>query len=1063
MDVVIHIFPAGSLSESVITTVWLGIWVIVFFNQWLGWSLSGLIVPGYLVPLIVLKPLSAAVIGIEGLFTYVVAWILFQMLPRSGLGFGVFGRDRFLVLILISVATRIFFDGYLLPEVVSFLDERFRIPFEYRTQFHSFGLIIVALLANYFWRPGLRKGLLPMAITLLVTYALVRFVLLPYTNFTISNVEYMYEDLAGDILAAPKAYIILLTAAFIASRMNLLYGWEFNGILVPSLMALLWYQPAKLLISLLEAGVVLGLGMAVLSTPLFRGITIEGGRKLLLFFNISFFYKMVLGFALAAWKPELKTTDFFGIGYLITTLLAVKMHEKDILVPMTRATLQVSLVAALFANGLGYLLTFLPKDRLAPEGRPARVIEATGTLRDLPDRAKLLLYAGNTSDDIRKPALTDMDHFTRAIQELTSLSPDPKDPKLRAVRQRLALVGYALEVVARRYFYLYEDGVDRGWGLYLLDTRPRSDLLIEVPAPLEEALTFESGLALMTRLGARALAVNSLSSNTAQAVAFSPTQSYQSFYTAFFREVGRNHCLQVRGLGIGNQRLLALRLADFEPGGDRSSLFLKVNRPKGVTLADLEGAVGESHLYFHESPFDNLHRDLSTSGYGELFLSKRGMRRLLALEAGREGGRRAVAVRSGETVAEAIEHERRAFAEAGSGAYRPASRELLLLLEDEVLLPLMTLIGHDQDTRGQAIAEELDFIAGRARPLGYELARLDDPETGEAFVLLREAPDAARTHRGFCLFRLGPAHPFGIQVPRPVFEHQSLAFGSFLFRRLQARVLMVHGAHHLANPDLSADPLQAENSFTVFNQVHQSVLASMGSAPFLMLQIRGLGHRDFDPYTRGDLLLAFDRGTVTDREQILPLQIFLDRMEADGLGVGFVDGKPDTAGYGLGANPQALFMAQAPHQAMIQVRVAASLRRSFRSLVDSRRFEAQFRALDIPATPLDIEAQFGQAQTAPLDSASLAVLEHYLAHYDITALARLVAMPDLRVQRLDDTETGQVFLLVAGRDGTLYALANLGGRGAAIPVSASPDMPLAAQVAHFVAVREPLLLLGGTP
>jgi len=50
-----------------------------------------------------------------------------------------------------------------------------------------------------------------------------------YTNFTISNLSYVYEDIAASMLASPKAYIILITTSFVASRMNLLYGWEFSG------------------------------------------------------------------------------------------------------------------------------------------------------------------------------------------------------------------------------------------------------------------------------------------------------------------------------------------------------------------------------------------------------------------------------------------------------------------------------------------------------------------------------------------------------------------------------------------------------------------------------------------------------------------------------------------------------------------------------------------------------------------------------------------------------------------------------------------------------------------
>ncbi|MCB1807573.1 MAG: hypothetical protein KDJ99_21205, partial [Candidatus Competibacteraceae bacterium] len=91
--------------------------------------------------------------------------------------------------------------------------------------------------ANQFWKPGLARGLLGLGVTVGLTYLIVRYGLMELTNFTISRIGYLYEDLASSVLASPKAYIILLTTAFVASRMNLRYGWDFNGILIPSLLA----------------------------------------------------------------------------------------------------------------------------------------------------------------------------------------------------------------------------------------------------------------------------------------------------------------------------------------------------------------------------------------------------------------------------------------------------------------------------------------------------------------------------------------------------------------------------------------------------------------------------------------------------------------------------------------------------------------------------------------------------------------------------------------------------------------------------------------------------------
>ena len=72
----IPLFPAGNDAVTLTTTVWIGVLVVAFFNLRLGWPMSGLIVPGYLVPLLIAKPLSATVILVEAVLTYGVVYLL---------------------------------------------------------------------------------------------------------------------------------------------------------------------------------------------------------------------------------------------------------------------------------------------------------------------------------------------------------------------------------------------------------------------------------------------------------------------------------------------------------------------------------------------------------------------------------------------------------------------------------------------------------------------------------------------------------------------------------------------------------------------------------------------------------------------------------------------------------------------------------------------------------------------------------------------------------------------------------------------------------------------------
>lgn len=359
-DFILPIFPPSSLDSSVTTTVYIGLLVLAFFNLRFGWVASGFIVSGYLVPLIILKPWAAVIIIIEGVISYLIVWIMSERMSRWEWWCPFFGRDRFFMLLLVSVLVRTICDGVLLPMLGEYLNNSWHLAFDYRNNLHSFGLIISSLIANQFWKPGLIRGSIPFFSTLILTWVLVRFGLMEFTNFTISSIGYMYEDLAADILASPKAYIILLTTAYIASRMNLIYGWEFSGILIPSLMTLLWYSPIKIATTFVEAVLVSLIAVAVLRLPMFRTTTMEGTRRLVFFFTVSYCYKYILAWFLV-WKlPTYQPSDAYGFGYLLPTLLAIKMQEIHSYGKMTRFVVQTSIISICVASLIGFGLTYLP-------------------------------------------------------------------------------------------------------------------------------------------------------------------------------------------------------------------------------------------------------------------------------------------------------------------------------------------------------------------------------------------------------------------------------------------------------------------------------------------------------------------------------------------------------------------------------------------------------------------------------------------------------------------------------------------------------------------------------
>ena len=378
---ILDIFPEGGLASSVITTVWIGVLILCFFNLRFGWVLSGLVVPGYIVPLLVVKPLAAAVIVVEAILAYAIVWVFSEKLA-PGRWPALFGRDRFMGLILSSIAVRLTMDGLLLPQLGEWLATNYNQRLDWQSDLQSFGLVIISLMANQFWKPGLARGLFSLVVVTGLTFLVVRYGLMEFTNFRLSAVTYMYEGLASSILASPKAYMILVLTALYASHMNVRYGWDFSGILIPALIALQWYQPTKILTSFVEAAVIYFIARQLLKTPWLQNATIEGANKMLLFFNVSFVFKLALGHALVWLAWDVKTTDFYGFGYLLSTLLAIKAHDKNIFPRLMRSTLQVSAVGAIAGNLAGIAVALI---------LPANAAQASTTQRAVAQREQDLL------------------------------------------------------------------------------------------------------------------------------------------------------------------------------------------------------------------------------------------------------------------------------------------------------------------------------------------------------------------------------------------------------------------------------------------------------------------------------------------------------------------------------------------------------------------------------------------------------------------------------------------------------------------------------------------------
>lgn len=1008
----LDIFPQGALDSSVVTTVWVGLSVIALLNLRFGTTLSGLVVPGYLVPLLLAKPLAAWTTIAEGLLTYALSWLIARQLLRWSGASEMFGRDRFFAIVFLSIVVRALSDAYLLPAAAGWLNAHgYSVDFQF--DLHSFGLVIVSLIANQMWNGGWRKGVFSLALYTVLTLLLVRYVLMTFTNFSIGNLGYMYEDIATSILASPKAYIILLVTAYMASRLNLHYGWEFNGIMLPALLALQWYQPLKLLATLTEGVIIFLLARQTLRLPWFAKRNMEGARLLLLFFSVGYFYKMLLGYVLPLCLPGAKVSDYYAFGYLLSTLLAIKMHQKDIAIRLTRATVQTSLVGLLIATLMGFVLSLaLPAKALITTAvaRPAGIAQDDATQRW--NKIRTAIYASENAAGGVVPTSFELARFETACHDLARyLATGAADDWQRSVAA-FASVRYRLEASAGTIFLLDAEPA-RGWGFYALKRNAANALTLEIPAALNERNALDAGIVLFTRLDARALAISGARLDRHPDNRMDVLQKSNLPFDVFHR--------------VFAQQTLQLRVDWTQEGRSEGSvLWVKRALPPALTLGEIAGLSGDLQLQWRARETPNLQAQRQFDQFAEWVLSPAAARRLIARSINTQWQEQSLrTVDLSGYLHKTLLQSRQQIADSGSEAYRIASLSELLFVHDEILRPLLSVLQREtQWPFDEAGAQTLQHIAAQAAVVDYELVHLHSAENGCDYLLLREKAGTVHTrYWGTYVFSVAPQLATLVEVPRPLSETQTLSFAVGWFESTRAAALLLAGAHENANADGAADVLLSSNKLTMFSLVHQSLLETAQS-PLLALQVRGIAVDSAAQLNQSNALLSYRE--QKPRAALGTVAIATEQALSDsGLQWRRVGGRWESGRYGSVNNAQTRYLPG--NHGMAVLWLAPTLKESFRNQADDDGEARKFDAMNVATHEESLRERLRALHFIALSPAEQRRLQlrwqGFLQTRDVVSLQRALS-GEFGYERIIDVNSGAAFLLMKRPRGAV-ALLNL--------------------------------------
>lgn len=598
MDSALQLLPPHGLDQSIALSVLIGVLCLHVLTETFGWVFVGLVVPGYLASVMCIAPQAGAAVCIEAILTYWVAVLLSNLMSATGVWSKFFGRDRFFLIVLSSVFVRQNCELWLLPATLRWVDRAFGAHLALDSQYSSIGLVLVPLTANVLWKVGLLKSLKQLGIPTAFTFGVLTLLLLPYTNLSYSSLALTFEDVALDFLGSPKAYIILLVTGYLASRFNLLYGWDYNGILVPSLLALTWFEPMRLVTTLADCLLQLVVAKAVLALPGIRTMNLEGPRKTTVVFTLAFLLKYAAGWGLMLPFPQVNVTDLFGFGYILPTLLTVKILQKKTVGRVLLPAVLCSFLGFSLGSLVGFALDlWAPKPPAQAAFSLAESVPVTtrALLRDAYGAAAFAVARtrrDNAGSEPLERTFSQRLRYGALWQELEAWSDQARESVPPGLHERASTLGLALRELStplgdRRTYALVEIAeplsARAGWDVALLRPGARGPV-VEVPRPWSEVAATDASVDLCSQIDCRVILWSGVDTQQAGVIFGDATRSdATAFATA-------HAALSARGV-------VQLRVA--QPGAE-AALFVRTEAPDA--LRQLLDWAGASSVAFRAPP-----------------------------------------------------------------------------------------------------------------------------------------------------------------------------------------------------------------------------------------------------------------------------------------------------------------------------------------------------------------------------------------------------------------------------------------------------------------------------
>ena len=948
MEDILAIFPSRGLDNSMLVPIFIGLLIHAFFIETLGWSSAGLVVTGYLASVFAIAPQAGMVIIVEIIFTYLIVYVISEYFSRLGWWHSFFGRDRFLAFFIASLLVRLIYEVWFFQSVAGIAMKYFGMSLESTSHLYGIGLVVVPLTAHAMWRTGLRKGMIQVGAPVVLTYLFLSYILIPYTNFSIANFELTFQDLALDFASSPKIYITLILGMMIAARLNLKLGWDFNGIMIPALLAIAWYMPLKILTTFFEATLIAIVAWIIASLPIFRRTSMEGMRRLLLIFTVGLGLKYLICLYFAETNPGFSVTDLLGFGYILPSLIALNIWERHSWSLVVWPTLLTSFMAFVAGNLVGLALVkvdeifirelaALTPDQVVDVRIPEQEylglsLAAVQNIPIVPEDfvpatpASRLQYQRALAA-IRNMAFTDVEYMaprwiTRDFaDDLTLLhlmlartrEPGNTGRELLILREPLESSSSNLQ----------------GWGSVIFAHGCKSELMVETPYPHEEPASLDAALILHSEMRACTLLVNGW-------------RTYRPGEGAVLRRASSP-------FSVAHTILNDKTVAQVRVWKGKTTLFVHSRIPPNFNLAAIKRLFPGYGIEWRTSDKGAFKQKWGWEDFIEVFINEDDFHALYsdeALEISREDGSGLAYVRNLLTVNEDW------ISPTASEAYQPALFAESEYFSSSIIRPLRRYLRAGSPNLDM-LMPKLKHLKKHAAAVGYDLKAFYSGVRGDIEVLLLE-PEPVRRW-GIYLFRSGGSN-WNIEAPRPEAESATLQIGLDFYGRLNASAIYIAGADLNARSDGYSDITSLNNQVNPFQAAHRAAYPRhAGSILPWMLQIRGMSvSRDYE----ADALVSLAIELPKESPQPPLVSTLEDDLKKQGWSIQVYDGSIEQIGLKGVDNFQQRYSVSLASKSTAILWISSERRQSVRPFKAWGRHIAGISSTGIPIARKNIEEAF---------------------------------------------------------------------------------------------------------